>query len=161
MDAILQRIKNYAKILNSTIEDGAYLDFIVNSVVDRALNYTNRAQLVDRYEYLLFHAGYTPEEILENTNYEGQIFGHDCPIPPQMERILATVVNNVYADIKVNTREVKSMDDNGQSVTFGSDIATTLATATDREIFLGVAEQLDNFKMISVIEDTTRLYRSY
>ena len=161
MDAILQRIKSYAKILNSTIEDGDYLDFIVANVVDRALNYTNRTQLVDGYLYILFHAGYTSAEILENTNYEGQVFGHDCPIPPQMERILATVVSNTYTDIQENTREIKSMNDNGQSVTFGSDTATTLATATDREIFLGVTEQLDNFRMISVIEDTTRLYKSY
>lgn len=161
MDAILQRIKDYAKTLNSDIQDGNYLDFVVNSVVDRALNYTNRSQLVDKYLYLLNRAGYTPEEIAENTNYEGQIFGYDCPIPPQMERILATVVSNLYTDIKTTEREVTKVDDNGQSVTFGSDKATSLATATDREIFLGVTEQLDNFRMISVIEDTTRLYKSY
>ena len=161
MDEILQRIKDYAKILNSDIQDGSYLDFVVNSVVDRALNYTNRTQLVDRYLYILNSAGYTEEEIEENTNYEGSVFGYDCPIPPQMERILGNVVSNLYTDITSTEREVKKVDDNGQSVTFGSDKATSLATATDREIFLGVTEQLDNFRMISVIEDTTRLYKSY
>ena len=46
MDAIIARIKEYVLIIKSDLEDNDFLDFIVNDVVDKALVYMNRDQLV-------------------------------------------------------------------------------------------------------------------
>ena len=159
MEDIKTEIVAYAKIIDSSLTDGAYLDFVVATVIDRTLAYTNRTQLVDRYVYT--KSLYTEEQIAENTNYEGKIYGVECPIPPQLRRVLATVVVGLNTDIQTTDRAVSRVDDNGQSVSFEKDVATSLATASDSELFSGVREILDKFRIVTIVEDNRQLYGSY
>ena len=84
------QIKTYVKAFNPAIVDGATLDLVVDTVADRVLLYLNTDTL-----------------------------------DPRIERIVAQAVvaaykqNNSEAGLEA-TQSVKRVDDNGQSVTFGS-----------------------------------------
>ena len=150
MDAIIARIKEIALIINSELKDDSFLDYVVGSVVDRALIYTNRIQLIHSYEWHLEH----PED--EELDHEHVA----VPIPAQLERVLAQVVVELHKSIQTRstatTGAVKSISDNGQSISYSDNMASFLASSGDAEIFSGSLELLNKFRLANVHHADTR-----
>lgn len=144
MDEIIERIKDYAVLIDNSLADDDFLDFIVGDVVDRVLIYTNRMQLVDAYE----------EEVVE----EGESHEEETPIPSELERPIASVVVGVYKTVRDNTQategSITRIEDNGQSVTYASELASFIPSRSDSEIFSGVRELLNNFRIPTIVENT-------
>lgn len=163
MDAVIARIKvfvlkYYPDILTDLGIDGAYLDLMIDDVVDRALIYTNREQLIDKYTEDLVE--YDPsDEYWKNYQY--------YPIPPRLERVLA---RSVYESIRTIQKhataengDVASVKDNGQEITFRDRWASYFGSGGDAEIFSSSRSILDNFVLGTVVADadTSNLYGHY
>lgn len=132
MDEIIAKIKVYVLLLDSTIEDDDMLDFIVAETVDRALIYMNRAQLIEDYE-------------------SGD--SETSPIPEVIERALARAVISVYRGSQAqmaSVKEVKSMSDNGQSVTFDTVLKSYYLSLGDAEVFSDITSVLNKFRIPSI-----------
>ena len=141
MDDIIEEIKDYALVIDSTLTDDDFLEFVVASVVDRFLIYTNRQQLVAQYEEDL--ADYeADDDIWEDYSF---------PVPEVVKRVLASVVTGVYKNFQ-NTEDfsVSSVSDNGQSVSFNTELTNYLASQTDAKVFSGVTELLNKFRLPTV-----------
>jgi hypothetical protein len=100
------------------------------------LIYTNRAQLLLEYE--------------EEIEAEEDITSY--PIPPVLEKPIARVVLQTYNSLKEDFkgREVKSMSDSGQSVTFGDEIQSYMASKEDSNIFMSIKYLLDKFRIPTI-----------
>lgn len=149
MDEITSSIKDYALIIDTTLDaSDDLLDFVVDSVIDRALIYTNRYQLVEGYEEAL-------AELEEDEELDSTV---DVPIPTPMERVLADVVVRTYRTmVERNTAEtnaISSMSDNGQSVAYSDQLKSYLNGASDTDIFAGATEMLKRYRLPDVIEHT-------
>jgi hypothetical protein len=144
MDTILENIKAYVLIIDSTIEDNDFLDFVIGDVVDRALIYMNRSQLIEDYE----------ADILDDTVEASE---YVYPIPPQLERAIAKTVANAYKNAQAeNASEmaVKTISDNGQSITYSDKVTNYLSSSSDQDLFSGVTTLLNKFRLLSVVENT-------
>lgn len=145
MDDILEEIKDYVLIIDSSLDDDDYLDFVIGDVVDRALIYMNRTQLVDAYEEDL------ADEEVDEADYE-------LPIPAELERALATVVVGVYKTVKDNkdatTGAITSVKDNGQEVSYASELTSFVSSKSDAEVFSSVRGLMNNFRIPTIIENT-------
>lgn len=75
----------------------------------------------------------------------------------RLVRIAARIVSGIFTQTQTNIEgvgsdtEIKSISDNGQSVTYGSQTKNYLATATDGELFSGCAELLKPFRRVHVV----------
>jgi hypothetical protein len=145
MDETLERIKDYVLIIDGSLTDDDYLDYVIGDVVDRALIYTNRIQLIDSFE-----------EDLEDEDVDEEDYQY--PIPVQLERPLASVVAGVYKTIKDNSEAtsgaITGVKDNGQEVNYSNELASYLSSRSDVEIFSGVRELLNKFRIPTVVENT-------
>lgn len=135
-----ETIKGYVAILDSTIEEGDLLDFVVDSVVDRALIFMNRLQLDDE-DVTDFY--YTEE---------------DAPaiLPEELERVLAQVVVSAYRNATVagsNTKEITSISDNGQTVHYSDKMADFL-NSSDSEVFSNSLKTLERYRLPTIVADT-------
>ncbi len=117
------KIKNYVKILNKTIVDDDLLDFVIDVTVDRVLLYLNQDK-----------------------------------VDPRINRVVAQVVVSSFNKMnkEVNNtgsqeREIKSISDNGQSITYSDKVKSYMATAEDDELFSGFKELLKPYRRIHVI----------
>lgn len=115
-----KQIEEYAKILNSNIPEpgDATLDFLVDEVADRIMIYLNADT-----------------------------------INPVLNRVIARIIVGVYnkAEAEMNItggseREIKTISDNGQSVTYGDEAKNYLANATDEDIFSGFESILKRYR---------------
>jgi hypothetical protein len=144
MDEIKARIKQYAQTYNSTLDNEALLDLVVLDVVNRALSYTNRQQLVYAFEEAKT-TGVDPYDV------ENAI---ELPIPKELETVLAGVVITAYRNVAIQntatTGNVKSISDNGQSISFG-DNATAFNT-DDHTLFGTALVQLDRYRLGSTLK---------
>lgn len=126
MDAVKTRIKEYAEIL-MTFSDTALEDYTIDSVVDRFLSFTNRGQLAEADQ-----------------------------VPSELERVLAEAVAQMYQTLlkrkEGNDREIKSMSDNGQSVSFGD--AYSNFALSDASIFSSHVELLKRYRLGNIIDDS-------
>ena len=110
----------YAKTLCTGLPDASneLLGFCVDEVADRVMIYLN-AQTIN----------------------------------PVMNRVIARVVVGAYNKAKAEQtstdapeREIKSMSDNGQSLTFGDHVKQYLATADDNALFDGFTSLLNRYR---------------
>ena len=75
----------------------------------------------------------------------------------RLVRVAARIVSGIFTQTKANIdgngvdTEVKSISDNGQSITYGESTKNYLATATDGELFGGCAELLKPFRRVHVV----------
>ena len=115
-----KQIEEYAKTLNSNIPEpgDATLDFLVDEVADRIMIYLNADT-----------------------------------INPVLNRVIARIIVGVYnkAEAEMNItggseREIKTISDNGQSVTYGDEAKNYLANATDEDIFSGFESILKRYR---------------
>ena len=151
MEDVIERITEYVVALDSTLEDHALLDFAVRDVVDRTLMYTNRQQLVPQYERDLLV--YDADDLAWET--------YEFPIPAQLERALASVVTGYIqtATAKASSqKEVKSVSDNGQSITYGESMKSFFASTSDTEIFSGTTALLNRFRLGKVVRNNDDVY---
>ena len=150
MDAIIARIKEYVLIIKSDLEDNDFLDFMVNDVVDKALVYMNRDQLVEQYK----------EDLVDYPDSSDDFWSkYEYPIPPRVERTLANVVVGLYKTVEErNTADVgavSSVNDRGQSVSFKNEMANFLSSSDEAEVFAGSLTLLDRYKLGEVLGDTS------
>lgn len=131
------RISEYVQTMDNTIEADDYLTYIINEVIDRVLVYTNRYKYVDEDNPDV----YTTKAI-----------------PLKLERIIARAVVSVYH----NTREIlgssdnkaiKSISDNGQSISYGEEAKDFLVNSSDVEMFSAIVPLLDNFRVPIIVEN--------
>lgn len=132
MDEIVANIKNYLKILNKNIDtiekdNEGLIDFVIYEVLNRVQLYLNSET-----------------------------------IPTKLERILANIVNTglkrSLKDIEIsednNTavdQVVKSISDNGQSISYSNEITRYFTTVSDEELFTGFASLLSRYRRIKVV----------
>jgi hypothetical protein len=154
MDDVIARIEGYVKtlypdILTETGISADQLTYYITDVVDRALIYMNRDQLVVQYE----------EDLVDYDTDDDIWDYYDYPIPPRLERTLANVVVGVVRTIvkrlASDTREVTKVKDQGQEVTFGEKLTNYLTSSNDSEVFTGSLTLLDKYTLGKVLGDTS------
>lgn len=116
------RIVNYAKTLNSKIENEDLLDFAIEDCAGRVLLYLGEKKLDVSLERII--------SSMVAMNY-------------------ARLIDfSKTGEVK---QAISSVSDNGQSVSYSLDQKRTLTTAQDDVIFLGFESILKNYRRIYVI----------
>lgn len=133
MEEQIEKIKNYVKVLNSQIIQDDVFDFNVREAVDRVLNHTNRKEL-----------------------------------PIELERITAKAIISIYKKIKNDKenngeqeKEISSISDNGQSISYSDKVKTYMINSSDDDLFFGFISQINKFvkaKVVGEDEYTKQLY---
>lgn len=136
MEEIIGRIKDYALVIKSDLSDNeSLLDFVVKDVVNRAMAFMNRVQLKAAYEE-------------DNTK--------PSPIPEELETVLASIVVSCFKNTtNLNTAEVgaiKSISDNGQSISYSEQVTNFLTSTGDSEIFSGSEKLLRRYLLPTIPE---------
>lgn len=133
MEEQIKRIKEYVQLLKLEIEQDEEFDFNVRETIDRILNYTNRKEL-----------------------------------PTKLERITAKIIVNIYKKLENEEengeeKEIASISDNGQSVSFSDKVKTYMINSLDADLFFGFTEQINRFvkaKVVGEDEYTKQLQES-
>lgn len=120
------RIKNYIKAINKTVvsEDEALLDAVLGEVADRVMLYLN-----------------------------------DTKIDNKLEHVIARIASGVFNQSRTEstsgapTMAISSVSDNGQSVSYSSEVQRYLTSATDQELFTGFEQLLKRYRRINVVAD--------
>lgn len=120
------RIKNYIKAINKTVasEDEALLDTVLGEVADRVMLYLN-----------------------------------DTKIDSKLEHVIARIASGVFNQSRTEstsgapTMAISSVSDNGQSVSYSSEVQRYLTSATDQELFTGFEQLLKRYRRINVVAD--------
>lgn len=120
------RIKNYIKAINKTVasEDEALLDTVLSEVADRVMLYLN-----------------------------------DTKIDSKLEHVIARIASGVFNQSRTEstsgapTMAISSVSDNGQSVSYSSEVQRYLTSATDQELFTGFEQLLKRYRRINVVAD--------
>ena len=144
MDEIIANIKSYALVISEDLTDNDYLNFVVADIIDRALIFMCRDQLVEQYE----------EDLLDSTVDEEDYI---LPIPAVLERPLASIVVGVHKTIQENVeanKEITKISDHGQSVNYSGELASYLFSKSDADIFSGVKNLLVKFRIPIIVENT-------
>lgn len=117
------KIKNYVKILNKNIVDDDLLDFVIDVTIDRVLLHLNQDK-----------------------------------VDPRINRVVAQVVvgsfnkmNKEANNTGSQEREIRSISDNGQSITYSDKVKSYMATAEDDELFSGFEKLLKPYRRVRVI----------
>lgn len=117
------QIKEYINLLNKTTKDDALLDFVIDTTVDRILLYLNERALSSK-----------------------------------LNRIVAQVVvgafNKANAELHASgapEQAIRSVSDNGQSVTYADRVKGYMANSDDDELFSGFKELLKPYRRPHVI----------
>lgn len=112
--------KEYAKLLNDKIEDGDLLDFVTLEVKDRVLVYLN-----------------------------------DDELDTKLERIVARIVSGVFTESLEGkggelARNISSVSDNGQTVSYSDKVKSYLVSTDDPELFSGFSKLLTPYRRVNV-----------
>lgn len=150
MDEVISKIKEYAIALCPELEEDSNIDFIISDVVDRFLAYTNRQQLVAGYERFLTGDYYDSDYTVDVTGERLPIL----PVPVELERTLARVVVSSYKGIKgllADSKGIKSISDNGQSVSYGDYIESYFNSKEDDDIFGSAKTIIDRYRIPTIV----------
>ena len=114
------RIKEYAKLLNDKIVDGDLLDFVTLEVIDRVFVYLN-----------------------------------DDELDTKLERIVARIVSGIFAESSNNSsgdlaHDIKSISDNGQTISYSDQVKSYLVSKDDEELFSGFSKLLAPYRRVNV-----------
>ena len=119
----IEKIKKSVCALNSDIVQNEIFDFNVKEIIDRILNYTNRKEL-----------------------------------PVELERIIAKAIINIYKKIEneqnnngEEEKEISSISDNGQSISFSDKVKTYMINSSDDDLFFGFLTQINRFIKVKVV----------
>ena len=150
MDEVIGKIKEYVIALCPELEEDSNIDFIISDVVDRFLAYTNRQQLVAGYERFLTGDYYDSDYIVDVTGERLPIL----PVPVELERTLARVVVSSYKGIKgllADSKGIKSISDNGQSISYGDYIESYFNSKEDDDIFGSAKTIIDRYRIPTIV----------
>jgi hypothetical protein len=155
MDKIKARIKEYVMEMNPEL-DTDLLDMAINEIVDRILIYTNREQLIRQYEEDVVKYPIKDKSDTKETNYLYWKSYDGYPIPVELERAIARTVLEDIETLKESLagKEVVSMTDLGQSVTFGDSAKNYFTTKQDSEILMSLRPLLDKFRIPTIVGNT-------
>ena len=117
------RIKNYAKLLNSRIEDGELLDFVTLEVLDRVLVYLNDNTLDQKLERIV-------ARIVSGVFAESQ----------------------ESSDGELS-RNISSISDNGQTISYSEKVKSYLVSTDDEELFSGFSKLLAPYRRVNVASE--------
>ena len=117
------RIKTYAKLLNSRIEDGELLDFVTLEVLDRVLVYLNDNTLDQRLERIV-------ARIVSGVFAESQ--------------------ESSDGELSHN---VSSISDNGQTMSYSEKVKSYLVSTDDEELFSGFSKLLAPYRRVNVASE--------
>ena len=117
------RIKNYAKLLNSRIEDGELLDFVTLEVLDRVLVYLNDNTLDQKLERIV--ARIVSGVFAESQESSDGELSHD----------------------------ISSISDNGQTISYSEKVKSYLVSADDEELFSGFSKLLAPYRRVNVASE--------
>ena len=150
MDEVIGKIKEYVIALCPELEEDSNIDFIISDVVDRFLAYTNRQQLVAGYERFLTGDYYDSDYTVDVTGERLPIL----PVPVELERTLARVVVSSYKGIKgllADSKGIKSISDNGQSISYGDYIESYFNSKEDDDIFGSAKTIIDRYRIPTIV----------
>jgi hypothetical protein len=161
MDEIIGRIKEYALVFKPSLTDDDLLDLIVEELADRVLAYTNREQLIRDYEEDVVDYPITDKTDTTETYYNFWKNYGGYPIPPVLEKPLARTVVQVASTVEddLEGKEIKSISDQGQSITFSDEVQSYLSSTSDTEIFMSIKSMLDKFRIPTVVRTTDEYTR--
>ena len=117
------RIKNYAKLLNSRIEDGELLDFVTLEVLDRVLVYLNDNMLDRKLERIV-------ARIVSGVFAESQ--------------------ESSDGELSHN---ISSISDNGQTISYSEKVKSYLVSTDDEELFSGFSKLLAPYRRVNVASE--------
>ena len=117
------RIKTYAKLLNSRIEDGELLDFVTLEVLDRVLVYLNDNVLDQKLERIV-------ARIVSGVFAESQ------------ESLDGELSHNI-----------SSISDNGQTISYSEKVKSYLVSTDDEELFSGFSKLLAPYRRVNVASE--------
>ena len=117
------RIKNYAKLLNSRIEDGELLDFVTLEVLDRVLVYLNDNALDQKLERIV-------ARIVSGVFAESQ--------------------ESSDGELRHN---ISSISDNGQTISYSEKVKSYLVSTDDEELFSGFSKLLAPYRRVNVASE--------
>ncbi len=117
------RIKNYAKLLNSKIEDGELLDFVTLEVLDRVLVYLNDNTLDQKLERIV-------ARIVSGVFAESQ--------------------ESSDGELSHN---ISSISDNGQTISYSEKVKSYLVSTDDEELFSGFSKLLAPYRRVNVASE--------
>ena len=117
------RIKNYAKLLNSRIEDGELLDFVTLEVLDRVLVYLNDNTLEQKLERIV-------ARIVSGVFAESQ--------------------ESSDGELSHN---ISSISDNGQTISYSEKVKSYLVSTDDEELFSGFSKLLAPYRRVNVASE--------
>lgn len=160
MDEIIAGIKEkvlalYPTILADLGITDDQLEAIVENVVDRALVYMNRDQLVHRFEKDL--VDYPQNQSVNDDFWACYKY---YPIPPRLYNTLAKVsfetAKTMGAQAEDDSKEIKSLSDGQQSVSYGTEMVNFFASSDDSKVFSGSLDLLKRYILPTIVsnEDT-------
>ncbi len=117
------RIKSYAKLLNSRIEDGELLDFVTLEVLDRVLVYLNDSTLDQKLERIV-------ARIVSGVFAESQ--------------------ESSDGELSHN---ISSISDNGQTISYSEKVKSYLVSTNDEELFSGFSKLLAPYRRVNVASE--------
>ena len=117
------RITNYAKLLNSRIEDGELLDFVTLEVLDRVLVYLNDNALDQKLERIV-------ARIVSGVFAESQ--------------------ESSDGELSHN---ISSISDNGQTISYSEKVKSYLVSTDDEELFSGFSKLLAPYRRVNVASE--------
>ena len=117
------RIKTYAKLLNSRIEDGELLDFVTLEVLDRVLVYLNDNTLDQKLERIV-------ARIVSGVFAESQ--------------------ESSDGELSHN---ISSISDNGQTISYSEKVKSYLVSTDDEELFSGFSKLLAPYSRVNVASE--------
>jgi hypothetical protein len=163
MDEIRASIKEAVILISPELEADPLLDLVLDEVVDRVLIYTNREQLIRDYEEDVVDYPITNKADTTETYYEFWKNYRSYPIPSSLYKPIARVIVNLIKTYKANLegREVKSISDLSQSITFGDEAQSYLASLDDAQVFMSIRSLLNKFRIPTIVESTERNETKY
>ncbi len=154
MEDLAENIKSKLDILYPDFKEALdisedYLDLLVGEVIDRALDLTNRRQLLAQYTYDL--GIYTDPDDRFWINYP-------VPIPTSLETTLArTIIQMGRSWESANTATeaaVSSIKDQGQSISYSSTLMDYFQSKTDADMFGSSMSILIKYRIPTIIADS-------
>lgn len=121
----IKELKKAAKIVNTGLDDDEVLDYLAEEVTDRVALYLN----------------YSDEDSFDK----------------RVVRIAARILPSIYNQTKANAEStdveqgIKSISDNGQTVTFMDRAKSYMASERDDQIFGGFADLLKPYRRPNVL----------
>lgn len=128
----------------------AYDEFVPQ--VKEAVSKINQAAAED--ENLLM---YVCEEVADRISVYLNLPAENTKFDVRLVKIAARIASSIFTQTLTNVEgngddtEIKSISDNGQSITYGNKTKNYLATVADGELFGGFAELLKPYRRIHVV----------